>query len=142
MKVKYESIWNKGKLEIETDDIKELINSLRQLEEENPSFETPISTTPEGMVSKQREMEYTGSIPEITATGITEGIEKLLRTEWGRQPRKISEIMKAFEENGIIFDKDSVGVTLRRLFKLGRIKRKKVEGRWGYFIDTTILQRQ
>lgn len=145
MKLRYKSIWNKGELEIEADNTDEFINSLRLLEKESPSFEIPLRevvTAPTGIPLEQKEISYTDDIPSIKATGITNGIKELLKTEWGRQPRKVTEIMDAFEENGIIFDKISVDVTLRRLFKNGKIKRKKVDGIWGYFMDTTMLRRQ
>lgn len=65
--------------------------------------------------------------------GCTDAVRVLMEAEWGKQPRAMSEIKKAFELNELYFSKEALAATLVTMAKKGGIRRVKIEGKWRYF---------
>jgi hypothetical protein len=88
-----------------------------------------------GAVSKldvqSNEKESYPEIPSIL--GCTDAVRALLEKDWGRQPRSMSEISKAFEVNQLYFSKGALSATLVTLAKRGDIRRVKEDRNWKYF---------
>ncbi|MCP8309767.1 MAG: hypothetical protein H3Z53_04590, partial [archaeon] len=62
-------------------------------------------------------------------------ITKFFKDEWGRHPRKLSDVRDVLESYGLIYPKQSVAVALLRLAKEGKLRRFKDEG--GEFVYTS-----
>lgn len=63
----------------------------------------------------------------------SEAVLNLLRTEWGKTPRKLSELREGMEANAIRFPSSTLSGTLNWLVKKGRLRRWKGEsGRYLY----------
>lgn len=66
---------------------------------------------------------------------------KMFQTEWGKKPRKLSEVKEALDSFGLVYPKQTVAVTLLRLAKEGKIRRfKNEEGEYVYIATPAIMQ--
>jgi len=76
----------------------------------------------------------TYDIPTIKPSkSTTENILSLFQTPWGRQPRTLTEVIKALEINAVPDTPEKVSVYLARLVKKGILKRIEKDGKWAYF---------
>lgn len=126
-----------GDMEVELGgDREEVLSTLDQLsgivnkvsnafEIESSSFVDP----PEQIeVEASSFLEY----PKISRTSkCGDAVVALLSTEWGKNPRTISELREAMEANAIFFPKTTLSGVLVWLVKKGRIRRWKDKKR-GY----------
>ena len=136
MRIVFRARWGDGEVEIESESATELVNTLAELQKKHP-LELPPATTQKVEIGETGTMRE--SYPSIKSRAPTDAVIELLSTEWGRKPREPNEISKALESNGLLINKNVLGVTLRRSYKRGKIKRMPVGKRWGYYIDKTIL---
>lgn len=61
-----------------------------------------------------------------------EALSTLFKTEWGRKPRALSEIMDALEANGLYYKKPVVAKVLVDLIKKKEIRRLGARGAFQY----------
>jgi hypothetical protein len=75
-------------------------------------------------------------VPHISPppTSCRDAIVKLLSTEWGKEPRTLSEIMDAMKINGIYFTKARVASDLLTLTRSGITRRLKTEAGFAYIL--------
>ena len=62
----------------------------------------------------------------------TEALSTLFKTDWGRKPRTLSEIMNALETNGLYYKKPVVAKVLVDLVKKKEIRRLGSRGNYRY----------
>jgi hypothetical protein len=66
------------------------------------------------------------AIPKISRTSkCGDAVVALLTTEWGNNPRTISELREAMEANAVFFPKTTLSGVLVWLVKKGRVRRWK-----------------
>ena len=71
--------------------------------------------------------------PDIDrATGLNDAIMKLLSTEWGKRPRKWSELDHALKQNALNYSRGSITGALAYLVKSARLRRLLIDGVYGY----------
>jgi hypothetical protein len=66
------------------------------------------------------------------ASGLNDGILKLLSTEWGMRPRMWSELDRALKQNALNYSKGSITSALAQLVRSGRLRRLLANGIYGY----------
>lgn len=115
MKFTWKGKWEDGEIIIEANSLEELQNTLQK-----------VKAAKEGQIRK---------IPDIPAkSGCADAVRAALETEWGNQPRSMTEIQEALEANALFFSKGTISGTLTALTKRGDLQRLKEAGRWVYFI--------
>jgi hypothetical protein len=87
----------------------------------------PIEVRPE--VPSEEEV----SVPPLGRPSSTiEALSQLFKTEWGRKPRQLSEIMQALEANGLYYKKPVVAKVLVDLIKKKELRRLGTKGSFQY----------
>jgi hypothetical protein len=73
------------------------------------------------------------TVPPLGRPGTTsEALSMLFKTEWGRKPRQLSEVMKALEANGLYYKKAVVAKVLVDLIKKKELRRIGSKGSFEY----------
>ena len=85
-------------------------------------------------------------LPTITlekGDSLSEIITKFFADQWGKSPRKLSEVRDALQSYGLNYPKQSVAVALLRLAKSSRMRRFKSEsGEYVYTASTSMMPTQ
>jgi len=86
-------------------------------------------------------------IPDIQPdpnSSLPANILKLFVSEWGKKPRRLSEVKEVLDSFGLVYPKQTVAVSLLRLAKEGKIRRFKNErGEYVYIsVPSKILQEE
>lgn len=124
MKFTWKGKWRKGEVIIEAESIQELDNALKEL-------------ASRGEIQRILR-ENNQSAPEMPPVqGCSDAIRALMKTDWGKQPRSMSEIKKALEANALHFSKGTLSGTLTTMTKRGDIRRARKDRRWKYLAKET-----
>jgi len=78
-----------------------------------------------------------GGLPSVSiekGDSLGDILSKFFADQWGKNPRRLSDVREALESYGLNYPKQSVAVALLRLAKSSRIRRFKSEG--GEFVYT------
>ncbi|MCP8321507.1 MAG: hypothetical protein H3Z52_11305 [archaeon] len=135
---------NEAEIEAPLSAVKEAIHLIPELVQHLPKSITtqPLQTKPEAITeisSKEENLtEKPKILPEIKVEkddSLPNVITKFFKDEWGRHPRKLSDVRDVLESYGLIYPKQSVAVALLRLAKEGKLRRFKDEG--GEFVYTS-----
>lgn len=81
-------------------------------------------------------------LPAITVEkgdSLSEIISKFFADQWGKAPRKLSDVREALQSYGLNYPKQSVAVALLRLAKTSKIRRFKSEGGEYVYTATTSM---
>jgi hypothetical protein len=97
--------------------------SVSQAEMEQRVGDTAFQVAPE-------ELERAPGIDR--ATGLNDAIVKILSTEWGRRPRKWSELDHALRQNALNYSRGSITGALAYLVRSSRLRRLLINGVYGY----------
>ncbi len=155
MSVNYSKIRLKmGVNEIEIYGIKEDMEYLSQLAlkiYDNISKTAPQAQSKVAIIEKEEEQskqaENIIQIPDIHPdpnSSLPANIFKLFMSEWGKKPRRLSEVKEVLDSFGLVYPKQTVAVSLLRLAKEGKIRRFKNErGEYVYIsVPSKILQEE
>jgi len=136
---------NEAEIEAPISAVKEAINLIPELVQHLPKGITtqPLQTKPEIITEIPSKEEILTEakpkiLPEIKVEkddSLPDVITKFFKDEWGRSPRKLSDVRDVLESYGLIYPKQSVAVALLRLAKEGKLRRFKDEG--GEFVYTS-----
>ena len=104
----------------------DLFDFIKGLQETTKSLPISAEISPE--VSPEEE-----AVPPLGRPSTTsEALSQLFKTEWGRKPRPLSEIMKALEANGLYYKKPVVAKVLVDLIKKKELRRLGSKGNFLY----------
>lgn len=136
---------NEAEIEAPLSAVREALHLIPELVQHLPQSVTtqPLQTKTETMTkipSKEETMTEAKpkTLPEIKVEkddSLPNVITKFFKDEWGRHPRKLSDVRDVLESYGLIYPKQSVAVALLRLAKEGKLRRFKDEG--GEFVYTS-----
>ncbi|MGC9145304.1 MAG: hypothetical protein ACP5GS_04220 [Nitrososphaeria archaeon] len=116
-----------------------------------------VSKSPNSLQSKitvvEKEDEQTKraeniiQLPDIQPdpnSSLPANILKLFISEWGKKPRRLSEVKEVLDSFGLVYPKQTVAVSLLRLAKEGKIRRFKNErGEYVYIsVPSKIIQEE
>jgi len=105
---------------------KELFEFIKGLQETTKQLPPSPEITPE--VSAEEE-----AVPPLGRPSSTmEALSELFKTEWGRKPRTLAEVMKALEANGLYYKKPVVATVLVYLIKKKELRRLGPKGNFQY----------
>ncbi len=111
------------------DKLPEIVDKVREALAGSPSGIERGSEFARARVS----LENTESAPSIEkASGLNDAISKLLSTEWGKKPRKWSELDQALAQNALNYSRGSITGALAYLVKSGRLRRLLLNGVYAY----------
>ena len=106
---------------------KDLFDFIKGLQES--ARQSPVSTEVHPEVSGEEEE----TVPPLGRPSTTmEALSQLFKTEWGRKPRQLSEIMQALEANGLYYKKPVVAKILVDLIKKKELRRLGTKGTFQY----------
>ncbi|MDP8022945.1 MAG: hypothetical protein ACP5LF_00860 [Nitrososphaeria archaeon] len=155
MSVNYSKVRLKiGVNEIEIYGVKEDMEYLSQLAlkiYEGISKNVPQSQGKVTIIEKEEEQskqaENIIQLPDIQPdpnSSLPANILKLFVSEWGKKPRRLSEVKEVLDSFGLVYPKQTVAVSLLRLAKEGKIRRFKNErGEYVYIsVPSKILQEE
>jgi len=105
---------------------KSLFDFIKELQKTISEMPSPIEVTPE--VSTEEE-----AVPPLGRPSTTsEALSQLFKTDWGRKPKTLSEIMQALEANGLYYKKPVVAKVLVDLIKKKELRRRGSKGSFQY----------
>ena len=124
MRFTWKGKWRNGEVVIEAESIQELDNALKELASRGEMH---------GILGENDQIA-----PEMPPVqGCSDAIRVLMRTDWAKQPRSMSEIKKALEANALHFSKGTLSGTLTTMTKRGDIRRVRKDRRWKYLARET-----
>lgn len=96
---------------------------------------------------QEKQAENIIQLPDIQLdpnSSLPANIIKLFISEWGKKPRRLSEVKEVLDSFGLVYPKQTVAVSLLRLAKEGKIRRFKNErGEYVYIsVPSKIVQEQ
>jgi len=105
---------------------KQLFEFIKGLQETTKQLPSSVEVTPE--VAPEEE-----TVPPLGRPSTTiDALSQLFKTEWGRKPRPLSEVMRALEANGLYYQKPVVAKVLVDLIKKKEIRRLGSRGTFEY----------
>ena len=117
------------------DDLSNIVEKVTQ------AFEVKSLVLSEASEQREGEAASLVAIPNIGRTSkCSDAVVALLTTDWGNNPRTISELREAMEANAIFFPKTTLSGVLIWLVKKGRIRRAK-DKKKGYLYVITEPER-
>jgi hypothetical protein len=106
--------------------------------ERNPS--QPVRAIPSAIAPSAVQSSASGLASSVPSVSIDRGdslgdiLSKFFADQWGKNPRKLSDVREALQSYGLSYPKQSVAVALLRLAKGSKIRRFKADG--GEFVYT------
>ncbi len=144
VKIRLRSGQYEAEVEAPFDQIREVIALIPELSAKLPEGKSEVRRVmiPNEPTSAQPPIELLspGQPPAITVEkgdSLSDIIFKFFTDQWGKAPRKLSEVREALQSYGLNYPKQSVAVALLRLAKSSRIRRFKSEGGEYVYTATT-----
>ncbi len=135
VKIRVRSGQNEAEVEAPMEQIREAIALIPEIASKFPAgrSEPRQVVVPNEPTSAPPPSEAHGpsQLPSITVEkgdSLSDIISKFFSDQWGRVPRKLSDVREALQSYGLNYPKQSVAVALLRLAKTSKIRRFKSEG--------------
>ena len=121
-----------GKQEIEISGTREeVMETIKEL----PSLVAIISEAFEATDNKESTSEsVTSTYPSISSSSCSEAVLQLLASDWGRQPRTLTELGKALKANAVYYPSTTLSGVLAWLVRKNKIKRWKTDKGYVYVL--------
>jgi hypothetical protein len=148
IKIRVRSGQNEAEIEAEASRIREAIDLIPEVASKLPETREvrriiapnePTSAPPPADVRSPSEL------PSVTiekGDSLSDVITKFFADQWGRSPRKLSEVRDALQSYGLNYPKQSVAVALLRLAKSSRMRRFKSDGGEYVYTASTAMMPQ
>jgi hypothetical protein len=134
MRYMWKGAWKSGEVTVEAEDPMELEEGIKNLAKIE-GFQDMTSQVNTNIPSNSNLAAHQET-PIITKTDCGDAIVEALTSEWGKKPRKISEIRETLESNARYFAKGTLSGMLTYYTKTGMLRRVEVEdGSWGYLLN-------
>jgi hypothetical protein len=98
--------------------------------EELPGLVASISKAFELTKNKETASTY----PSVSSSGCSEAVLELLGTDWGRQPRTLTELGEALRANALHYPSTTLSGVLAWLVRKNKIKRWKTDKGYVYVL--------
>jgi len=141
IRIRVRSGQNEAEIEAPLGQMKEAIELIPEITSKFPEGRSEWRhglVTTEPQTSQQvAEARTATTLPAITVEkgdSLSEIVSKFFADQWGKAPRKLSDVREALQSYGLNYPKQSVAVALLRLAKTSRIRRFKGDG--GEFVYT------
>jgi len=121
-----------GQMEIEISGTRE---EVMKTIEELPQLMETVSKAFELTKKGEETVESVGSVfPSVSASSCSEAVLQLLRSDWGRQPRGLTELGEALKANAVYYPSTTVSGVLAWLVRKNKIKRWKTDKGYVYVL--------
>jgi hypothetical protein len=141
IKIRVKSGQNEAEIEAEMGSIRDAIALIpeiaRQFSDGRGEVRHTLAPNEPTSWPPRAEARSQSDFPTITVEkgdSLSDIITKFFTDQWGKSPRKLSDVREALQSYGLNYPKQSVAVALLRLAKSSRIRRFKSEG--GEFVYT------
>ena len=150
IKIRVRSGQNEAEIEAEAGRIREAIELIPEIAAKLPDGKPEVRRVliPNEPTSAQppADLRPSSSLPAVTiekGDSLSDVITKFFTDQWGRSPRKLSEVRDALQSYGLNYPKQSVAVALLRLAKSSRMRRfKSGAGEYLYTTSTAMMPSQ
>jgi hypothetical protein len=78
--------------------------------------------------------DASSDVPSLSASSCSEAVLQLLSSDWGRQPRTLTELGKALKANAVYFPSTTLSGVLAWLVRKNKIKRWKTDKGYMYVL--------
>jgi hypothetical protein len=103
--------------------------------EELPQLMETLSKAFESTKNREETMQPVSSVfPSISSSSCSEAILQLLASDWGRQPRGLTELGEALKANAVYYPSTTVSGVLAWLVRKNKIKRWKTDKGYVYVL--------
>jgi len=103
--------------------------------EELPQLMEAVSKAFESTkTGKETEQPAGSAYPSVSASGCSEAVLQLLSSDWGRQPRTLTELGEALKANAVYYPSTTVSGVLSWLVRKNKIKRWKTDKGYVYVL--------
>jgi len=122
-------IWSQ---EIEISGTKqEVLETIKEL----PQLMETVSKAFELTKNREETMQPVSSVfPSISSSSCSEAVLQLLASDWGRQPRGLTELGEALKANAVYYPSTTVSGVLAWLVRKNKIKRWKTDKGYVYVL--------
>ena len=153
IKIRVRSGQNEAEVEAELAHIREAIALIPEIASKFPdggraepvrhlsgAIISPNEPTSPPPVTEVRSQSEPPAIAVAKGDSLSDVITKFFSDQWGKNPRKLSEVREALGSYGLNYPKQSVAVALLRLAKSSKIRRFKSEGgEYVYTASTSMM---
>ena len=103
--------------------------------EELPQLMETVSKAFELTKNREETMQPVSSVfPSISSSSCNEAVLQLLASDWGRQPRGLTELGEALKANAVYYPSTTVSGVLAWLVRKNKIKRWKTDKGYVYVL--------
>jgi hypothetical protein len=150
IKIRVRSGQNEAEIEAEIGQMRDAIALIPEITskfpESRPELRHPAVPSEPASAPATLEARSPAEIPAIAVEkgdSLSDIISKFFADQWGKNPRKLSEVRSALQSYGLNYPKQSVAVALLRLAKSSRIRRFKSDGgEYVYTASTSMMPSQ
>jgi len=120
-----------GQLEIEISGTRE---EVMKTIEELPRLMENVQKAFELTKNKETVQSISPVYPSVSASGCSEAVLQLLASDWGRQPRGLTELGEALKANAVYYPSTTLSGVLAWLVRKNKIKRWKTDKGYVYVL--------
>ena len=103
--------------------------------EELPQLMETVSKAFDSTRNKEKIEQTVSSVyPSVSASGCSEAVLQLLRSDWGRQPRGLTALGEALKANAVYYPSTTLSGVLSWLVRKNKIKRWKTDKGYVYVL--------
>ena len=121
-----------GQREIEISGTREEV--MKAIEELPQLMETISKAFESTKTAKETAQTVSSAYPSISASGCSEAVLQLLSSDWGRQPRGLTELGEALKANAVYYPSTTLSGVLAWLVRKNKIKRWKTDKGYVYVL--------
>ncbi|MCK4884590.1 hypothetical protein KAS24_00840 [Candidatus Bathyarchaeota archaeon] len=121
-----------GQREIEISGTREEV--MKTVEELPQLMETVSKAFESTKTGKETEQPAGSAYPSVSASGCSEAVLQLLRSDWGRHPRGLTELGEALKANAVHYPSTTLSGVLAWLVRKNKIKRWKTDKGYVYVL--------
>jgi len=121
-----------GQMEIEISGTREEV--MKTVEELPQLMETVSKAFESTKKGEETEQPAGSAYPSVSASGCSEAVLQLLKSDWGRQPRSLPELGEALKANAVYYPSTTVSGVLAWLVRKNKIKRWKTDKGYVYVL--------
>ena len=120
-----------GQMEIEISGTRDDV--MKTLEELPRLMET-VSKAFESTKNREDSQSVSPAYPSVSSSSCSEAVLQLLSSDWGRQPRTLTELGEALKANAVYYPSTTVSGVLAWLVRKNKIKRWKTDKGYVYVL--------
>ena len=145
VRIRVRSAQNEAEVEADLAHIREAIELIPTIVAKFPAAPVPatrVQTPPQAALPPGQESAAPGELPSASidkGDSLGDILSKFFADQWGRSPRRLSDVREVLQSYGLNYPKQSVAVALLRLAKGSKIRRFKSTGGEFVYTASTLL---